>query len=122
MNDKLKNKHLFTRLRFALAGLSHAVSNEKSIRFQLLVGASVVLFLLVLQPAMIWWAIIIVVIAMVVSAELFNTAIEVLCDFLETEHNEKIKIIKDVAAAAVLTTSIGAVLVAVIFVLDYFIL
>jgi diacylglycerol kinase (ATP) len=30
----------------------------------------------------------------------FNTAIEAVCDFMETRHNEKIGIIKDMAAAA----------------------
>ncbi len=34
-------------------------------------------------------------------AEIFNSAIEALCDFVETRHNEKIKVIKDIAAAAV---------------------
>jgi diacylglycerol kinase len=32
---------------------------------------------------------------------MFNSAIEALCDFVEVRHNEKIKVIKDIAAAAV---------------------
>jgi diacylglycerol kinase (ATP) len=32
---------------------------------------------------------------------MFNSAIEALCDFVEDNHNEKIKVIKDIAAAAV---------------------
>jgi diacylglycerol kinase (ATP) len=32
---------------------------------------------------------------------LFNSAIEAVCDFLETRENEKIRAIKDIAAAAV---------------------
>jgi diacylglycerol kinase (ATP) len=44
---------------------------------------------------------IMVVTAMVLVAEIFNSAIEALCDFVETRHNEKIKVIKDIAAAAV---------------------
>ena len=44
---------------------------------------------------------ILVVTAMVLVAEIFNSAIEALCDFVETRHNEKIKVIKDIAAAAV---------------------
>lgn len=39
--------------------------------------------------------------AFVVSAEIINSAIEALCDFVEDRHNEKIKVIKDMAAAAV---------------------
>ena len=34
------------------------------------------------------------------SAEVFNTAIEAICDFMETRSNEKIRIIKDISAAA----------------------
>jgi len=33
-------------------------------------------------------------------AEMFNTTIEALCDFLEPQENAKIGIIKDIAAAA----------------------
>ncbi len=34
-------------------------------------------------------------------AEIMNSAIEALCDFVESRHNEKIGIIKDIAAAGV---------------------
>jgi diacylglycerol kinase len=44
---------------------------------------------------------ILVVTAFVVFAEIVNSAIEALCDFVEERHNEKIKVIKDIAAAAV---------------------
>lgn len=39
--------------------------------------------------------------AFVVFAEIINSAIEALCDFVEARHNEKIKVIKDISAAAV---------------------
>jgi diacylglycerol kinase len=42
----------------------------------------------------------VVVTAQVLAGELFNTAIEAVCDFIETAQNEKTKIIKDIAAAA----------------------
>jgi diacylglycerol kinase len=38
---------------------------------------------------------------LVVTAELLNSAIEAVCDFVETRENEKIRAIKDIAAAAV---------------------
>jgi len=44
---------------------------------------------------------ILVVTALVLVAEILNSAIEALCDFVETRHNERIKVIKDIAAAAV---------------------
>ena len=57
---------------------------------------------------------IVLVTAFVVVAEMFNSAIEALCDFVEARHNEKIKVIKDIAAAAVgLTIVVWIVVLAV---------
>jgi len=37
---------------------------------------------------------------LVLIAELFNSAIEAMCDFIETHETEKIKVIKAISAAA----------------------
>jgi diacylglycerol kinase (ATP) len=57
--------------------------------------------------------VILVATALVVTGELFNSSIEALCDFVELAENEKIKVIKDIAAAAagVSIVAWGAVLV-----------
>ena len=39
--------------------------------------------------------------ALVLVAELFNSAIEALCDFVEWRESHKIRVIKDISAAAV---------------------
>jgi len=55
-------------------------------------------------------------IAAVWSTEMINTAIEKSIDFVSTDHDPRIKMIKDVAAGAVLTSAIAAAIVgAVIF-------
>ncbi|MCI5208805.1 MAG: hypothetical protein D3910_08435, partial [Candidatus Electrothrix sp. ATG2] len=41
-----------------------------------------------------------VVTGFMLVSEMFNTTIEALCDFMEPHQNEKIAIIKDIAAAA----------------------
>jgi diacylglycerol kinase (ATP) len=65
----------------------------------------IVLSILILIPTIIFSAwidasLIILATGVMLAAELFNTAIEAICDFMETRHNEKIGIIKDIAAAA----------------------
>ena len=45
-------------------------------------------------------ALIILATGVALTAELFNTAVEALSDFVEARHNEKIRMIKDIAAAA----------------------
>lgn len=66
------------------------------------------------------WCIIILCIGLVWSAEAVNTALEVLCDMVHPDEHPKIKIVKDVAAAAVLLVSVAAALIGVIIFLPYF--
>lgn len=108
-----KNQSFLRRLRFALAGLGHAVRVERSLRTQAVVFALVVVALIVLRPGTLWWAAVMLSSAGVFAAELFNTALEALADHLHPEQHPRIRIVKDCAAAAVLIASLGAVAVAV---------
>lgn len=47
------------------------------------------------------FSIVLLATGLVIIAEIFNTAIEALCDFVESDENEKIGLIKDVSAGAV---------------------
>jgi diacylglycerol kinase len=44
-------------------------------------------------------------------AELINSAIEMLCDYVQPERHASIKIVKDLAAGAVLLAAIGSVII-----------
>jgi diacylglycerol kinase (ATP) len=52
--------------------------------------------------------------AVVIAAELFNTALEVLIDYAWPEHHPMIGRAKDVAAAAVLMAAAGAAVVGIL--------
>ena len=56
--------------------------------------------------------------ALVLAAELFNTAIERLADHLHPQLHPEIRIVKDCAAAAVLCVSLGAIGVAIALLVD----
>jgi diacylglycerol kinase (ATP) len=73
-----------------------------------------------LRPAPLWWAIVALTVALVLAAELINTAIECLADHLHPDEHPRIKVVKDCAAAAVLVVSVGAVAVAAAFVYALF--
>ena len=47
----------------------------------------------------------------VLGLEILNTCVEKICDLIQPEFDERIKIIKDIAASAVFLMSIGAVIV-----------
>lgn len=111
--------HRFTdRLGFAWAGLRAAWRTEKSLRTHAAATVGVIAALLVTQSPPLWWAAMALTIALVVSAELLNTAIETLADRLHPQRHEAIKLTKDLAAAAVLVTSLGALVVGAAFAID----
>lgn len=112
----MKNLSFRRRLSFALAGLCSAWRTENSFKFHVVAAAGVAAALLWLRPAPLWWAVAALAVGAVVAAELFNTAIEHLVDHLHPELHPTIKILKDVAAGAVLVTSIAALAVAAAFV------
>lgn len=92
--------HPIRKLRTVLSGLRYAVVYDFSVTYKLVLSALVIAAAFALR-AWVDLLLILVVTALVLVAEMLNSAIEALCDFVETQHNEKIKIIKDVAAAAV---------------------
>ena len=55
----------------------------------------------------------------VLVAELFNTSIEKMADFVEPNFNKEIGIIKDIAAGGVLAAAILSLIVGVIIYLPY---
>ena len=112
MND-MKNLSFAARLKFAFAGMAHAIAAEHSIRTQLLALLVVLGALAYWRPAPVWWAMVLLISSAVIAAELFNTAIEGLADQLHAEAHPQIRVVKDCAAAAVLVLSAGAVCVAV---------
>jgi diacylglycerol kinase (ATP) len=108
----MKNQAFMRRLRFAIDGICSAFSLEQSFRIEILAGAGVLAVLLYMRPSPLWWAIGALVIGLVLVAELFNTALELLIDHLHPEQHPTIRSVKDIAAGAVLISSTIALLVA----------
>jgi diacylglycerol kinase (ATP) len=92
--------HPLRKLETVISGLRYAVLYDWSVTYKLVLSA-VVLAGTFAMRAWVDFLLILVVTAFVVFAEIVNSAIEALCDFVEERHNEKIKIIKDISAAAV---------------------
>ena len=93
---------------YALNGLCYAFINERNFRIEICCAFLTILLGFVLNISITSWLIIILNIGFVLTAELFNTAIEKLADLTSKDINPTIKIIKDVAAAAVIVCVISA--------------
>jgi diacylglycerol kinase (ATP) len=114
----MKNQPFHSRLGFALAGIASSLRSERSFRIHAAAVVAVAAVLLWLRPAPFWWAAVALASALVLAAELVNTAIEHLADHLHPEVHPGIRRVKDCAAAAVLVASCGALAVAAAFVFE----
>lgn len=100
--------------QFAYSGLKALFIGQANARIHLLATIVVLLAAWYFQITRMEWALIVVAIVMVLAAEALNTAIEQLADVVSPERHPRIKIAKDVAAAAVLLLAIGAAIIGLI--------
>ena len=105
----MKNKFLGTgeqgynpirKVQNVISGLRYAVLTDFSVGYKLILSLVVLIATFVLRGK-VDLLLILIATGLVLITEIVNSAIEALCDFVEERHNEKIKIIKDIAAAAV---------------------
>lgn len=101
-------------MRHAIDGIKHTFRYETNFKLHLIIFLVVVTLGNIYRITPTEWIAIILVSSLVISAELFNTAIENTLDWLEPNHHASVKIVKDICAGAVLVTTIGAVIVGLI--------
>ncbi|MGE9310351.1 diacylglycerol kinase family protein [Niabella sp. CJ426] len=95
---------------YAVSGLIAVVKSEQNFRVHLVSAVLAIALGFGLGISGAEWGLIIACIAAVMGAETMNTAIEKLCDVVSPQYHDKIKTVKDLAAAAVLIVSIGALI------------
>lgn len=98
------------KVRVAVNGLRDAASMDPSVAYKIVVAGFVVIGCVLYRQ----WIDILLVIsttAMMLAAELFNSAIEALCDVVQPAQDERIRVVKDVAAAATAVVIVAWVVV-----------
>lgn len=105
------NKSIVKSFRYALEGLSHAIKYNRNLRIHFVIGLIVVLASIFLHVTPFEMSILGVMILLVISSEMINTAIEEMVDLIIQEHKKEAKIAKDVAAGMVLIASVGSAIV-----------
>lgn len=101
-------------IRFALNGIRIAWQEEFSFRVQTYAAALILLLGWFFTISVTEWLMVIFMIGIVLSAEVFNTALEELCDKYKTDPDPHIGKIKDLGAAAVLIASATALVVGIV--------
>jgi diacylglycerol kinase len=100
--------------RHAGRGLAWALSTQANLRVHFAVAVVVLVAGLLLGFSAIEFVALLIAMGLVITAELFNTTLEVLIDYAWPEHHPMIGRAKDVAAAAVLVAASAAAVLGVV--------
>ena len=95
---------------YAITGIKLAWRGEVNFRAEVVLGVMALAAGIFFNISYLEWLVLLGWCAVVLMAEAFNTALEELCDMLRTTHDPHVAKIKDLAAAAVLIASVGALL------------
>ena len=104
-------KSRITSFGHAFHGWAYVIRNEKNAWIHAIATICVVIVATWLNIPLRDWAVLVLVVAMVWSAEFLNTAIEAAVDLASPVHHPLAKVGKDVGAAAVLIAACAAVVV-----------
>jgi diacylglycerol kinase len=95
----------------AFNGLGYFFLLERNAKVQLAFATIVVVLAVGFGVSTTQWIAVLLCIAMVLCLEMVNTALEKICDVVQEEYHPVIKIVKDVAAGAVLLACIVATII-----------
>ena len=96
---------------YAIAGAAHILRTQGNARVELVIGFLAVVAGLWLGLDPVAWAVLALTITLVVCLEWVNTSIELAVTLASPQTNPVAKAAKDVSAAAVLASALGAVVV-----------
>ncbi|WP_024615106.1 diacylglycerol kinase [Clostridium sp. Ade.TY] len=107
----MRLKKMVDSFNNAIDGVIYTVRTQRNMKIHMIVSVLVLIGCLFFDVSKIEFLILAITISMVISAELFNTAIEAVVDMNTNYYHPLAKIAKNVAAGAVIITAINAVVV-----------
>ncbi len=115
LNNRLKS------FSYALKGLKEFFKTQHNAWIEFFVALVVIMAGFYFDVTQSEWIFLIFAIAIVLTAEMLNTAIEYLTDLVSPNYNEKAGKVKDLASAAVLISAIAAGITGIIIFSKYII-
>ena len=109
-----KMKKIRNSFKYAIEGIWTSFKTERNMKIHIFIMILVIIAGIILKINKSEWIICIILFAIVIGSELFNTSIETIVDMVMPEINEKAKIAKDVSAGAVLVVAIGAAIIGLV--------
>ncbi len=108
MKPPARARNFWQSLAFAFAGVRLALHSQRNLRIHFAFALAAVFLGFALRISRAEWAVVVALIALVISLELLNTAVEALADLASPTFHPLAKTAKDTAAGAMLVVALGS--------------
>ncbi len=110
----------FRSFRYALNGLRTVWREEHSFQIEVVISIFVLIGCAYFGFSLLELSLVVIALILVLAAEIINTALEDVCDYIQPAHDEKIGRIKDTMAAFVFVIACGAAILGLLVILGHF--
>lgn len=100
--------------RDAINGIAKTIPTERNLKIQVIAMILVITLGLMVGLSKFEWIVCIMLFGLVISAEMFNTALEETLNYINDDYCEEIGFIKDASAGAVLIIAIASAVIGMI--------
>ena len=114
----MKRRSIIDSFNYAVSGIIIALKTEKNMRIHYAIALSVIILSLFFDFSRTEFLLLLFAISLVVVAEMVNTAIERVIDLITEDYHPLARLVKDVAAGAVLIAAINSIVVGYLLFFD----
>lgn len=100
--------------RDAFRGVGFMLREEPNMRFHVVAAVGVLVAAAAFGLETFEWAAVVFAIVLVLLAEMLNTAVEAVLDLVQPGEHRHVRVVKDLAAGAVLVAALGALVIALL--------
>lgn len=115
-----KYKSVFRSVAFAWEGINYVIKTERNMRIHVIIALFTMIGAILLRFSLVYWLVLLLVIAGVLVLEMMNTALEHVVDLITKEFHPLAKRAKDIAAATVFVYCIFAIFIGLILFISAF--
>ena len=112
-------KRLAKSFKYAFQGLVKTFREEQNLKLQTGIALLAVILAIFFRISRLEWCFLVFTIGLVILMEIANSAVERITDVLKPRINSYVKEIKDIMAAAVMLSSIVAIIIGLIIFFPY---
>ncbi|MNO90551.1 Undecaprenol kinase [compost metagenome] len=109
----MPKKSFLSSFGFAAEGIKYAMLTQRNMKVHGMVAVIVIIAAATLGVSPTQWLFLLLAITLVITAEMFNTALEAVVDLVSLDIQPLAKAAKDTAAGAVLLTAVFAVVIGI---------